>query len=72
MPRAGHAILQTEAGLRGERVAPIYSLVGRAKLNGIDPEAYPRYVLARIADHAINRIDELAPWVVAGQIRTAV
>ncbi|MDH6152904.1 hypothetical protein OKW46_006894 [Paraburkholderia sp. WSM4179] len=24
------------------------------------------------ADHAINRIDELAPWVFADQLRTAV
>ncbi|MGF6969487.1 hypothetical protein OKW43_006582 [Paraburkholderia sp. WC7.3g] len=29
-------------------------------------------MLARIADHAINRIDELAPWVVADQLRTVV
>jgi hypothetical protein len=56
----------------GERAAAIYSLVGSAKLNGIDPEAYLRYILARIADHAINRIDELAPWVAADQLRTAV
>jgi hypothetical protein len=56
----------------GERAAAIYSLVGTAKLNGIDPEAYLRYVLARIADHASNRIDELTPWVVAAQLRTAV
>ncbi|WP_176332809.1 transposase domain-containing protein, partial [Caballeronia glathei] len=46
--------------------------VGTAKLNGIDPEAYLRYVLARIADHAINRIDELTPWVIADQLHTAV
>ncbi len=56
----------------GERAAVIYSLVGTAKVNGIDPEAYLRYVLARIADHAINRIDELTPWVVAAQLRTPV
>jgi transposase len=56
----------------GERAAAIYSLVGTAKLMGIDPEVYLRYVLARIADHAINRIDERAPWVVAAQLRTAV
>lgn len=48
------------------------SLIGTAKLNGIEPQAYLRYVLARIADHAINRIDELAPWVVAAQLRTTV
>ena len=56
----------------GERAAAIYSLVGTAKLNGVDPEAYLRYVLARIAEHAINRIDELAPWVIADQLHSAV
>ncbi|MFB3825536.1 MAG: IS66 family transposase, partial [Bryobacteraceae bacterium] len=46
----------------GERAAAIYSLIGSAKLNGIDPEAYLREVLSRIADHPINRIAELLPW----------
>lgn len=46
----------------GERAAAIYSLIGTAKLNGIDPEAYLREVLTRIADHPINRISELLPW----------
>jgi len=54
----------------GERAAAIYSLIGTAKLNGVDPEAYLRFVLARIADHAINRVDELTPWVVAEQLVT--
>jgi transposase len=49
----------------GERAAAIYTLVGTAKLNGIDPEAYLRYVLTHIAEHPINRIDELLPWAVA-------
>jgi hypothetical protein len=50
----------------GEHAATIYSLIGTAKLNGMDPEAYLREVLARIADHPINRIDELLPWNIAG------
>ena len=46
----------------GERAAAVYSLIGTAKLNGINPETYLRDVLARIADHPINRIEELLPW----------
>ena len=46
----------------GERAAAFYSLVETAKLNGLDPEAYLREVFTRIADHPINRIDELLPW----------
>ena len=46
----------------GERAAAIYSLIESAKLNGLDPEAYLREVLSCIADHSINRIQELLPW----------
>lgn len=46
----------------GERAAALYSLIGTAKLNGLDPEAYLRTVLERIADHPINKVDQLLPW----------
>jgi transposase len=46
----------------GERAAAIYSLLGTAKLNGLDPEAYLRHVLERLAEHPINRVNELLPW----------
>lgn len=56
----------------GERAAAMYSLIETAKLNDIDPEGYLRHVLARIADHPINRIDELLPWNVAATLSPVV
>ena len=58
--RKNYLFAGSDAG--GERAAVIYSLLGSAKLNGIDPEAYLTSVLRRIADHPINRIRELLPW----------
>jgi hypothetical protein len=46
----------------GERAAAIYSLLGSAKLNGYNLEAYLREVLTRIAEHPITRITDLLPW----------
>ena len=60
MGRKNYLFAGSDAG--GERAAAIYSLVGSAKLNDLDPERYLREVLTRIADHPINRIDELLPW----------
>ena len=46
----------------GERAAAMYSLLGSAKLNGHNLEAFMREVLTRIADLPITRIHELLPW----------
>jgi transposase len=46
----------------GERAAAIYTLIGTAKLNDIDPQAWLADVLRRIADHPASRLDELLPW----------
>jgi transposase len=62
--RKNYLFAGSDAG--GERAAALYALIGTAKLNAIDPEAYLRHVLTHIADHPINRIEELLPWNVAG------
>jgi len=47
-------------------------LIGTAKLCSINPQAYLRYVLERIADRPINRIDELLPWAVSKRLGRGV
>ncbi|AUW60676.1 IS66 family transposase (plasmid) [Sphingobium sp. SCG-1] len=46
----------------GQRAAIMYSLIGTAKLNNVDPQAWLADILARIADHPANRLDDLLPW----------
>jgi transposase len=60
--RKNYLFAGSDAG--GERAAAIYSLVGSAKLHGLDPQAYLRHIIGRIAEHPVNRIEELLPWCV--------
>ena len=46
----------------GKAAAVDYTLIETAKMNGVDPEAWLTWVLERLPDHKINRIDELMPW----------
>jgi transposase len=46
----------------GQRAAALYTLIGTAKLNDIDPQAWLADVLERIAGHPIRRLHELLPW----------
>ena len=64
--RKNYLFAGSDAG--GERAAAIYSLLGSAKLNDLDPELYLRHVLERIADHPVNRIHELLPWKLASEL----
>lgn len=46
----------------GQRAAVTYSLIVTANLNDVDPQAWLADILARIAGHPANRLDELLPW----------
>ena len=46
----------------GVRAAAMYTLIGTAKLNDVDPQAWLADVLARIAGMPQSRLHELLPW----------
>ena len=45
-----------------DRAAVMATLIITAKLNDVDPQAWLADVLARINDHAVDKLDELLPW----------
>ena len=46
----------------GRRSAAMYTLIGTAKLNNVDPQDWLADVLARIAGTPQGRLHELLPW----------
>ena len=63
--RKNYLFVGSEGG--GKAAAIAYTLIETAKLNGVDPQAWLTWVLAKIADHKITRLDELLPWRYAAQ-----
>ena len=58
--RKNYLFLGSDEG--GDRAATFYSLLGTARLNGVNPLAYLPHVLKVINDHKVNAIDALLPW----------
>ena len=58
--RKNYLFVGSEGG--GKAAAIAYTLIETAKLNGIDPQAWLTWVLTKIADHKITRLNELMPW----------
>ncbi len=58
--RKNYLFMGSDQGVKSSAIA--YTLIETAKLNGVDPQALLTDVLSRIADHKINRVDELLPW----------
>jgi transposase len=67
--RKNFLFLGSDSG--GDRAAAMYSLIGTARMNDINPEAYLRYVFTHIADYPINRVADLLPWNVAAKLLPA-
>lgn len=63
------AYLFAAAERGGKAAATLYSLLGTCKLHGVEPYAYLKDVLERLAQHPVNRLAELLPfnWQPAGR-----
>ena len=60
LTRGEKGVLGSDEG--GDRAATLYSLLGTARLNGVNPLAYLTHVLKVINDHKVNAIEALLPW----------
>lgn len=46
----------------GEAAAIAYTLIETCRMNKVDPEAWLTWVLTRVADHKMTRLEDLMPW----------
>jgi transposase len=67
VPELRHYELPSDSG--GQRAAALYSLIGTAKLNALDPTLSLRTVLAQIPEHSINQIEQLLPRNLASSLQ---
>jgi transposase len=65
--RKNYLFMGSDSG--GQRAAALYSLIGTAKLNGLDPALYLRTLLAKLPEHPINQIQQLLPWNLAPSLQ---
>jgi hypothetical protein len=47
---------------QAQRAAVMYSLITACRMNNVDPEAWLRDMLRRIASHPASRLPEFLPW----------
>lgn len=63
----------TESRVAGATAPIVATLMETCELNGVNPEAWLAWVLAKIQDHPATKIDKLLPWnyqaVISGQKR---
>jgi transposase len=58
--RKNYMFMGSEAG--GHSAAIAYTLIETCKMNKVNTEAWLAWVLTKIQDHPVNRMDELLPW----------
>ena len=58
--RKNYMFMGSEAG--GHSTAIAYTFIETCKMNKVNSEAWLAWVLTKIQDHPVNRMDELLPW----------
>ena len=64
--RKNYLFMGSEAG--GHSAAIAYTLIETRKMNKVNSEAWLAWVLTKIQDHPVNRMDELLPWAYQAMI----